>query len=234
MKSGAKRLKTLLAFALISATLVGASAFATGTRRTETIAVTYDNIQIVVDGKVIEAKDALGNPVEPFIYNGTTYLPVRAVGSAIGKDVAWDGIKKVVYLGAVPGAGENWFDQCKPYQYSRGESYTLSENKSFTMSGKTYSDGFVLNASYTAYALFNLDGKYNSVTFTCGHIDNSYLCNSTMNIYIDGVIAFSKELKCDDVAHKINIPLNGALQMKIEIRESSGNPSWGFSEGKFE
>ncbi len=207
----------------------------------ETIEVKYDNIRIFMDGEEIQPKDANGNTVEPFIYNGTTYLPVRAVGNAIGKEVSWDGVEKVVYLGAKPGNVENWLDVCGPYKYSRGTEYRLTDNKYFTMSGKKYTNGFELYTnSYkqTAQALFNLDGNYNSVTFTMGHIDDTYLSsNDTLNIYLDGVIAYTKELDSEDVAKKITIPLDGALQMKIEIvrlRWNDGKVSWGFSEGVFE
>jgi hypothetical protein len=34
----------------------------------------------MIDGVTITPKDVTGNVVDPFIYNGTTYLPVRAVG----------------------------------------------------------------------------------------------------------------------------------------------------------
>ena len=39
---------------------------------TETISVMYDNIKILIDGVEYTAKDANGNVIEPFIYNGTT------------------------------------------------------------------------------------------------------------------------------------------------------------------
>ena len=64
----------------------------------------YDNIKLVIDGATITPKDANGSTVEPFIYNGTTYLPVRAVGNALGKQVSWDGKTKTVYLGDAPTA----------------------------------------------------------------------------------------------------------------------------------
>ena len=52
------------------------------------ITVTYDNIKVVVDGKEVQfGKDTKGNQIEPFIYNGTTYLPLRAVAEAVGKEV---------------------------------------------------------------------------------------------------------------------------------------------------
>ena len=57
------------------------------------IPVMFNNIKIVVDGKELKTDK------EPFIYEGTTYLPVRAVGEAVGKNVTWDAASKTVILG---------------------------------------------------------------------------------------------------------------------------------------
>ena len=58
----------------------------------------YNNIKISLNGTQITPKDANGNVVEPFAINGTTYLPVRAVGESLGLDVQWDGNTKTVIL----------------------------------------------------------------------------------------------------------------------------------------
>ena len=58
----------------------------------------YRNIKITVDGSTVTPKDANGNTVEPFIIDGTTYLPVRAVASAVGYDVEWDSNSSTVKL----------------------------------------------------------------------------------------------------------------------------------------
>jgi hypothetical protein len=57
-------------------------------------------ITIYVDDVKLNPTDANGSPVEVFLYNGTTYLPVRAVSTALGKPIEWDGTTRSVYIGA--------------------------------------------------------------------------------------------------------------------------------------
>ena len=68
--------------------------------------VMMGGVRIVIDGKELHPADEQGNTVEPLIYNGTTYLPVRAVSSALGKAVYWDGPSYTVYLGSMNGKME--------------------------------------------------------------------------------------------------------------------------------
>lgn len=65
--------------------------------------VMVGGIRIVIDGQELHPTDVNGNAVSPMIYNGTTYLPVRAVASALGKAVYWDGPSYTVYLGDMDG-----------------------------------------------------------------------------------------------------------------------------------
>ena len=67
--------------------------------RTQTITITYNDISLVVNGQPITPRDAAGNVVEPFIYNGTTFLPVRALAEALGQEARWDGATATVYVG---------------------------------------------------------------------------------------------------------------------------------------
>ena len=60
--------------------------------------LTYRDIKITLDGSAITPKDATGKTVEPFIMDGTTYLPVRAVADALGLDVKWDAATNTVGL----------------------------------------------------------------------------------------------------------------------------------------
>lgn len=65
--------------------------------------VITEGVKIVVDGRELHPTDVNGKTVEPFIYNGTTYLPVRAVAGALNKAVSWDGENFTVYLGNMDG-----------------------------------------------------------------------------------------------------------------------------------
>lgn len=56
-------------------------------------------VNIYVDDVKLNPVDANGKPVEVFIHNGTTYLPVRAVSQALGKPVSWEGKTNSVYIG---------------------------------------------------------------------------------------------------------------------------------------
>lgn len=95
-----KRLQGLIAGVLIGATVTGGAVIAANA--TTLYDVIADGIKIVIDGKELHPTDAQGNKVEPMIYNGTTYLPVRAVANALGKAVYWDGPNYTVYLGEIP------------------------------------------------------------------------------------------------------------------------------------
>ena len=73
----------LLIGVLISSSVIYASS------GTVTKDLLYRNIKITLDGEEIIPRDVNGKYVEPFIIDGTTYLPVRAISSALGLEVDW-------------------------------------------------------------------------------------------------------------------------------------------------
>ena len=90
----------LLCGVLFCAMCFGLTGAIAGLVGDKTITVTYSDIKLIIDGKSVTPKDATGKTVEPFIFEGTTYLPVRAVAEALGKEVAWDGNTNTVIIGA--------------------------------------------------------------------------------------------------------------------------------------
>jgi len=75
----------------------------------KTIDVFFDDIKLYVDGKLVKPTDGDGNEVMPFIYDGTTYLPVKTISNALSnyeKEVSWDGETSSIYIGKAPVAAQ--------------------------------------------------------------------------------------------------------------------------------
>lgn len=84
--------KAFVSGVVVTAVALQCGTFAYGKWMEEKISVIYQNIRVTVDDKELTTSN------EPFIYNGTTYLPVRDVAEAVGKKVSWDNEKKIVRL----------------------------------------------------------------------------------------------------------------------------------------
>lgn len=207
-------LKRLAALGVCCA-LATTFAFAASTIH-KTVTIEYASIKLVVDGVEITPKDANGATVEPFILNGTTYLPVRAVGNAIGKQVSWDGTSKTVYLGEAPNA-RNWLmSVCPPYS-----SDGICADATFKMDGKTYTHGFYTTRYDASYAYFNLNGSYSTLSVDIGHY-NGDIWDKEIEIYLDGDLTQVIELPAESLTQHFDIPLHGALQMKIACSDNIG------------
>lgn len=208
--------RDFLAGVLTMALIFGLVSPAGAALTSKTIEV-FTGTEIFVDGVKLEPKDANGNPVETFIYNGTTYVPLRAVSQSLGKNVSWDGANQRVYIGEVPGTKQYLLDVCPPYQTSRFKTPTT-----ITMAGSKYAN--CISWSYgSGYAIFNLNGKYNTLEFDIGHLDGKYMADSSLNIYLDGQLSYSMDLTGEMLPEHCSIPLYNALQMKIEMGREGEN-----------
>lgn len=99
------------------------SVLASNGQTKKTIEVLAGGIDIYVDGALQTPKDANGNVVQPIVWNGTTYLPVRALTNMLtDKEVTWDGATSSIYLGAKPAASVQ--------TGLRGNTYTSTKNPS--------------------------------------------------------------------------------------------------------
>lgn len=232
-----KKMLMRLATLCLCAGLVGGSALAAG-KIYKNITVQYDNIKLVIDGVTITPKDANGSTVEPFIYNGTTYLPVRAVGNALGKQVSWDGKTKTVYLGDAPNSKKWLMDLCPPYEtdygYYAANGNTTDGTNSFKMAGQSYSRGFMVAfcaEDVGTNVLFNLNGQYSTLDFDLGPVDGHSGLPLLLKFYLDGELTETIEMTSEDLPKHCSVHLNRALQMKVVAVSVEGNAWWGIQYG---
>lgn len=170
-------------------------------------------VNLVVDGVDVIPTGENGKPVETFLYNGTTYVPIRAITQIFGKGISWDGTTGTVYIGEQPGAHQWLLDVCPPYQTNDYKTYTT-----VTMAGQKYPHCFSLEGwSNSSFALFNLNAAYNTLEFDLGHIDGKDMRTATLNIYLDNELSFSLDLDPEMLPTHYSVPLYGALQMKINV-----------------
>lgn len=172
----------------------------------------YTGITLYYDGVKFEPEDALGGKVEPLLYNGTTYLPVRAISNLFGEDINWDGNTWSVYIGDMPGQKTYLGVDLEPYSCS---SWDYDAPATFSMDGKTYMNGFTFSFTWSeVFAIWNLDGKYKTLEFDIGHIDR-FQADKQVLIYLDGTLAKTISVKGEEMVKHVSIPLNGAMQLKI-------------------
>ncbi len=99
-------LSVILAVLLLLAT-AGNPDSASAIERTALSTAATDKIQvyikpdvtIVLNGEERIFRDAEGRIVYPMIYNGSTYLPVRAISGLMGEEIEWDSYSKTIFIG---------------------------------------------------------------------------------------------------------------------------------------
>ena len=217
------KLKGLIAGLLIGSLITGGTVFAAGTT---SIKVVFENLKYMVDG--VQKKPTTG---QGFIYNGTTYVPLRFAGEALGKDVNWDGKNKTIWIGKQEGT----FTYLSKLEYARAEDqakryfyfdeWQYPAGLKFHVAGEQYNNGMgIILYEYTGQnsgkISYNLNGKYKKFNTKVG-IDD-YTKNSEsigkVTIYGDGnILHEADELIGGDLAREINLDLTGVLKLEIKF-----------------
>lgn len=150
------------ALGILLAALIAAIPAASALASKRTIDVVYNDIKLVVDGREVTPLDGAGKVVEPFIYNGTTYLPLRAVANALTggtKPVSWDQSTYTVYIGERPTEANKTVNMADMKTYPGGAT-AFKTGQSFNVRQKTYTpfnsfayynETFLLNRDYTTF-----------------------------------------------------------------------------------
>lgn len=167
-----KKRKLIPALALTLALLCGITIGATASGSIQKIQADLDpTISVKYDGEEQILKDAQGTRVFPITYNGTTYLPIRAVAGLTGLGVDWDGTTRSVLLGKQAG-GVDLIDNYSIYHVvnTAGQVRT-ADNKTEDIAGVTQSHWIYLgvNAKWrdvSSVASYNLQGKHDTLTFS--------------------------------------------------------------------
>lgn len=224
-----EKFKGLLAGVIIGTMITGGSVLAFGS--TTLYDVITDGVKIVVDGKKLNPTDANGNEVQPMIYNGTTYLPVRAVANALGKAVYWDGPNYTVYLGEMDGELEY------PTVYLKdmtdiGKGSVRFENTLTDNYGNTYNEVvrycYGYNTNEGNYSEYLLNMKYSRFKATLVQPEGrSNDGENYVKIIADGKTIYTspKQLKTSQPLN-IDVNVKGCNDLKIVCGHSAASDTY--------
>ena len=215
-----------LAAVLLGAVLPSAVAAVTGKNIT-----VYPGVSIFIDDQKLNPTDVTGKPVEVFNYNGTVYLPVRAVSEALDQPVQWDGSTRSVYVGkhasTTPAAYLSQMDYFSGT--SDNQFYTATTEKDNMGNTHTYCITRTFERTYL------LNGQYSRLT---GTLYQTYDQRSTgvrlddqgVEIYGDGKLLFTKVYWKDDTGIQpttFDIDLTGVLELKVIFADGDADLNWG-------
>lgn len=217
-----KKLRSLLIVFLSTAILLSGISYASSV------------VKIVIDGKEITPRDANGKRVDPIIIDGTTYLPVRAVAEALGKEVYWDGPNYTVYLGKMSGQLEYPTVELQDLK-SINESPEKQSSMSLTDNyGNVYTRAIGPSGSGSNEWEYLLNMKYSRLKGTL-YVESGTRSDTcgTLTILADGKrIYTSPMLNKTSSPIKLDINIAGCNDLKIEFSNDRNDCPWNLSLGE--
>ncbi len=212
-------IRSYLAGVLTALMVLALAAPALAAAAQKTIQVS-SGVRIYIDDAELRPTDANGNPVEVFVYNGTTYLPVRAVSEGLGKPVQWDGGTRSVYIGKhTSDEPAEWLANMDYFSGTADKDFKTAVSEKDN-NGDTHYNCITTNFDRT----YNLDGQYSLITGTMYQKYERRSWTSAKNtpncieIYGDGRLLYTHTVDPETTGIDpidFSVDLTGVLQLRV-------------------
>lgn len=178
------------------------------------ILVTYHDIAVYADGSRLTLLSAAKEPVEPFLYNDTVYLPLRSVAEATSSKVDWNAETNSIHISP---AQEDLQTEPK-YDIAADSDWTADEASAYgyTVDFDAYADkGYACITKYAGAAQdilvpAKIDGKITCINGDIKPFNGNETISSVT--FENGVTALSVTnlfFKCTSLKYVYNLPNNG-------------------------
>ncbi len=230
MKERKQGIKGFLAGLLTSALVLGVATSALAAM--QEIKVSMGGIDIYVDGQLKIPVNAKGTRVEPMVYDGTTYLPVRAISNMLGKEVTWDGETSSIYIGKAPSKGTKSVPAEDLERYSGGlQTYS---GGTFSILGDSFtafnnmSKSAAVSGEESEYCVWKLASDYQSIdgkfTISYGKLGTSMgftLSFYNVDQYGDKTLIKSYTNSCGDGTVDVHVNVTACDFVKVVLKPDS-------------
>lgn len=182
-------------------------------------------IKLFIDDVQLIPRDVTGAEVDVFIYNGTTYVPARALSEALGKVIQYEGKTNGVYIGKH--TGESPAVMLADLDYFAGTESIKMVDSDQDNFGNVHTNCF-LGASWNRKYL--LDAQYTRMTGTLyqSYDRRSYPITQEVvfEVFGDGKLLYAKHFS-DDVSgyypEPFSVDLTGVLELEVKHKCNAVN-----------
>lgn len=186
-------------------------------------------VRIFIDDTELIPRNVNGTPVDVFIYNGTTYLPARAISEALGKTVQWDGQANSVYIGKHMGtAPVAWLGQME--YFDKKDNWDFDVVTKDNLGNEHMHSIDKISGGTGASLSYRLNGQYSRLTGSY-YMEYEYrdwrrdVDSYTLVISGDGKELWHGSVGAGIDPQPIDIDITGVLELKIEIPRTRENPA---------
>ena len=185
----------------------------------------YNNgVSIYIDDVKLNPTNVNGNPVDIFVYNGTTYVPIRAISQGFGKPVLYDSQTKNVYIGRHSADKPTVWLKDMTYFTCSGSYYTLMNGLKDNLGNSrdnviTLDDGSSTVTQNTGSHTYLLNGQYSKLTGTLFQ-RFEYRSNTATNyieVFGDGNLLGRYTVTGGKYPVDFSVNVSGVLQLEIVI-----------------
>jgi len=194
-----KKILKSVSIVLFACVLFGAGAVAAVNSEEITALLSY-NIKVEYNGKAQTFKDANNKTVYPILYEGTTYLPVRAVANLFKVPVDWNGETQTVILGQDKNKApvlhdykSTEFDDLKRVRenktYYKYVNITVDDTSKYYYFGGDYQS--LYDGQIKIAKVLDPDGEkinYSNAKFKEGTVELHENCNKFTYSYLSGLV----------------------------------------------
>lgn len=203
-------------------------------------AQTAPHFKVIIDGVTQSFKDANGNQVEPVTINGVTYLPLRSVADAFGKEVGWDSATSTITIGTGANASKPAEVEKGPVKLIdvlsakanknslyvtkvNGEASLTFENLGKFQSAVKLSD---INSAKKSGS-FELSGTYSSMSCSLLFVSSKANAKDKATIQISnadtGVDVVNQELELNKLVRVDDVDITGLKNMEFSGKSQPGD-----------